>query len=165
VIAAVPINPQAPSLADLDGSVTLQRSSPAPDPSWSVPLEVELYLVGQSTPAYSFTPTTDDDGAFTISGIAPNTYEIAVKNSHTLQVVDTVTLASGSNSHDFGTLLEGDANDDNYVTGVDFSILSSAFGTGQGDAGFDDRADFNEDGFVTGVDFSLLSSNFGQSGE
>jgi len=153
------------NLANLTGTVTLQRQNPAPDPSWSVPLTVELYEVGQATPAYSFTPTTNDNGEFTISGITPGTYEIAVKNSHTLQVVDTVIIVSGGNNHAFGTLLEGDANDDNFVTGVDFSILSNAFGTCEGETDFDDRADFNEDTCVTGVDFSLLSYNFQQSGE
>ena len=66
---------------------------------------------------------------------------------------------------DFGLLREGDANDDNFVTLIDFSLLSGAFATCQGDARYDARTDFNADGCVTILDFSLLSSNFGQAGD
>jgi hypothetical protein len=153
------------SPADLTGTVTLQRQQPAPHASWSVPLRVELYVVGQSTPLYSFTPTTDNSGQFTLTDIAPDTYRIAVKHSHTLQVVDTVTLAAGNNSHAFGTLLEGDANDDNYVALPDFSILSAAYNTVQGSAGYNAAADFNNNGTIDLLDFSLLSANYNQAGE
>ena len=145
--------------------VTLQRLVPAPDSSWSGPVTVMLYEFGAATPVYSFTPTTDDNGAFTIAGIAPGTYEIAVKNDHTLQVVDVVTLTAGSNSHDFGLLPEGDANGDNLVDLSDFSLLSTAFNTTSGGAGYNSAADFNNDGDVDISDFSLLSTNFNQQGE
>jgi hypothetical protein len=66
---------------------------------------------------------------------------------------------------DFGILREGDANDDNFVTLLDFSILASTFGICEGTLGYDDRADFNEDGCITLTDFSLLATNFGEGGE
>ena len=66
---------------------------------------------------------------------------------------------------DFGTLRAGDANNDNKVTIVDFSILATTFGKSAGDVGYDDRADSNGDGKVTIVDFSLLASNFGTNGD
>jgi large repetitive protein len=75
-----------------------------------------------------------------------------------------VTLVAGDNPVDFGTLREGDANDDNCVTLPDFSVLVTTFAKCTGDAGFDARADFNGDGCVTLVDFSLLVTNFGQCG-
>jgi hypothetical protein len=96
--------------------------------------------------------------------MAAGTYEIRVKHSHTLQVMQTVTLA-GSNTQDFGTLLEGDANNDNQVILVDFSILAGSFGKCEGTTGFDGRADFNEDDCITLTDFSLLATNFGQGGQ
>jgi hypothetical protein len=43
----------------------------------------------------------------------------------------------------------GDANDDNCVLLVDFSILRGTFGKCQGDAAYDPRADFNGDACVT----------------
>jgi hypothetical protein len=77
----------------------------------------------------------------------------------------TVTLAAGSNSHDMGTLLEGDANNDNYVMLLDFSILADAFGKCEGTTGYDARADFNGDNCIILLDFSLLASNFAQGGD
>jgi hypothetical protein len=76
-----------------------------------------------------------------------------------------VTLAGGANPVDFGTLRAGDANDDNCVLLVDFSILVSTFGMCTADAGFDGRADFDGSGCVALVDFSLLATNFSQCGD
>lgn len=146
--------------ADLTGSFTMEGRS-----DYGVDLTVDVYEVGQTTPAYSFTPTATSGGEFTVTGIAPGTYEIAVKHSNTLQVVETLTLAAGGNTADFGELLAGDANDDNLVSALDFSILAGAYNSQVGDANYDARADFNGDGFVTGLDFSLLAGNFNVAGE
>ena len=119
---------------------------------------------GEISPRYTFTPTTDASGHFSLSSILPGDYDLQVKNSHTLQNKVTATLNLGTTTIDFGALREGDANNDNFVSLVDFSILSSTFGKCQGTIGYDDRADFNEDQCVSLLDFSLLATNFGQSG-
>jgi hypothetical protein len=144
--------------------VDLQGRPAKPDLSWSVPLTVELYEVGQVAPATAsvLLPTA---AANSVSPVLRRVYEIAVKNSHTLQVVSTITLAAGSNSHDFGTLREGDANDDNRITLLDFSLLVTAFNTAAGSPGYNAAVDFNNNGFVNLADFSLLATNFNQSGE
>jgi len=151
--------------AALDGNVTLQGRPPAPHPHWITDLSVSLTIPGEGSPRYTFTPTTTDEGSFSLSNIEPATYEIRVKNSHTLQNLRTVALAADTNDVDFGVLREGDANDDNFVTLLDFSILSAAFATCEGDIRYDERADFNVDGCITILDFSLLSTNFGQAGD
>jgi hypothetical protein len=162
--------------AVLVGSVTLQGRPAPPNLRWIVPLNVSLtsppLLARQrteggreSTPAYEFTPTTDENGTFTIVGVEPGTYEVRVKKSTTLQNMQTVTLVGGTNTFDLGILREGDANDDNFVTILDFSILAAAFAKCEGSSSHDERADFNGDGCVTILDFSLLASNFGQSGQ
>jgi len=151
--------------AILSGSVTLQGRPPAPDPRWITDLRVNLTVANNPSPSYVFTPTTDNTGHFTISGIVPGPYDIQVKNSHTLQNMVTVTLTSGVNLIDFGTLREGDTNDDNFVSLLDFSILVTTFGKCQGTTGYDDRADFDEDQCVTLLDFSHLATNFGQGGQ
>jgi hypothetical protein len=153
------------SNATLVCSVTLQGRPAPPHSHWSVPLDVSLTIADDTTPAYTFTPTTDENGRFTIEGIAAGNYELRLKHSHTLQNKLDVTLTSGLNSLDCGTLLEGDANNDNYVTILDFSIFVSAFGTCEGDSNYNPQADFNGDGCVTIIDFSLLASNFGQGGQ
>jgi cysteine-rich repeat protein len=155
------ITPTASAL--LQGAVSLQGRPAPPDPRWSVPLQVSLSPQGGG-PAVTCTPTTDQSGSFMCSGFPPGTYTGCVKHSHTLQNCQSVTLASGPNMANFGTLREGDANNDNCVLLVDFSTLVSTFGKCTGDAGFDARADFDLSGCAVLVDFSLLASNFSQCG-
>jgi hypothetical protein len=151
--------------AVLSGSVLLQGRPAPPDPSWSVPLSVTLYELGQPTPAYEFLTTTDENGAFVLSGVVPGDYTALVKSPHTLQNRVDVALGVGPNEVSLGELREGDANDDNCVLISDFSVLVTTYAKGEGDPGFDGRADFNEDDWVSLVDFSLLATNFGDCGD
>jgi hypothetical protein len=84
-----------------------------------------------------------------------------VKNSHTVSNRKTgVVLVAGRNDLDLGTLREGDANNDDRVSIIDFSILAAGFSPL-----YDARADFNQDGSVTIIDFSRLAQNFGVQGD
>jgi len=149
----------------INATVNLQGRGAAPDASWSVPLTLALHPPGGGEHTYVFTPTTDSSGTFSVSGITPGSYEATVKNIHTLGNRKAVTLISGANAISFGTLLEGDANDDNCINITDFSLLRTAFATCEGDGKFDPRTDFNEDGCVNISDFSLLRTNFGLCGD
>lgn len=151
--------------AVLNGCVDLQGRPSPPHPRLRVPLRVSLTVAGDSEPIYQFELTTFETGCFTIDDITPDTYEIRVKKSTTLQNMQLEALQAGHNSLHLAELREGDANDDNFVTILDFSILAAAFGTCEGDLYFDPRADFNGDGCITILDFSLLATNFGQGGE
>jgi hypothetical protein len=147
------------------GHITFQRPNPAPHVSWSVPVTFSLYAAGQPAPSLLATPTTDQSGVFTLTmGTSPGSYNACVKNRHTLQAHVPVTLTWGTNVLNLGTLKEGDANNDNVVSILDFSVLASTFGKCAGTGGYDDRPDFNEDDCVTILDFSSLASNFGQMG-
>lgn len=146
--------------AELIGSFTMQGRS-----DYDVELSVKLYEPGQTTPSYEFNPTATSEGEFTISGIEPGTYEIAIKYDNTLQNVRTVTLTTGDNTASFGQLRAGDANGDNLVSSVDFSIIVTTFNLTSGTNGYDARADFNGDGVVNSLDFSLLVTNFNTPGE
>ncbi|MBM4429592.1 MAG: hypothetical protein FJ026_04485, partial [Chloroflexi bacterium] len=138
----------------IQGSVTLQGRPSPPDARWVVPLTV---VVGGT----SYNVTTNNMGVFTLSGLTPGTYDISVKHSHTLRNLKSgVTLVNGLNVLDFGTLLEGDANNDNCVNITDFSILRLGF-----NPAYDERADFNGDGYVNITDFSLLKMNFAVCGD
>jgi hypothetical protein len=108
----------------------------------------------------------DAQGQFTLQDLPAGPVDLWIKGSHTLaNIKRNVTLQAGSNTINFGTLLEGDANDDNCVNAPDFSILRTAFGKSQGQPGYDPRADFNQDGAVNAPDFSLLRTNFGRCGD
>ncbi len=153
-----------PTSAIVAGSVGLEGRPSAPDPKWQVPLRVSLTHAGQLTPFAQYTPTTDQSGGFRIEGVDPGAYEIRVKNAKTLQIEKDVTLTSGVNTIAFGTLRAGDANDDNVVNLIDFSILRTTFGLAAGQAGYDARADFNDNNQVNLLDFSLMRPNFSQLG-
>ncbi|MEM7798449.1 MAG: hypothetical protein AAF633_04590, partial [Chloroflexota bacterium] len=129
-------------------------------------LSVRFFASGASTPAYAFTPTTSDaQGTFLVSDIEPGDYSVEVKLSNSLQKALNMTIVSGSNSQDFGTLLAGDSNNNNTVEISDFSILASSFNKSSGDVGYVDGADFTGDNIVNLGDFSLLANNFNTSGE
>ena len=150
----------------ITGQVTLQGRPAAPNAQWQVPITVELYLTGNPIPVRTFTTTTNTSGQFTISGVPVGTYNIGVKNSHTLRRVKlNQSLVVGGNNIDFGTLPEGDVNNDNFVTLSDLSLLINTFNKTLGDLGYDPRADLNNDAFVTLSDLSLLINNYNQAGE
>jgi hypothetical protein len=150
----------------IEGRLTMQRPSPAPNASWSVPLNLKLYLPGQSNPQFSTVVTTDDFGVFYQAlTVQPGTYDVCVKNNHSLCKSLRASLSKGTNQLDFGILKEGDANNNNIINILDFSVLSATFSKCIGVSGYDDRADFNEDDCVDILDFSLLASNFQQMGE
>jgi len=153
-------------LAQIVGTVTLQGRPTSPHPAWITILQLSLYEPGSTTPRYAYQATTDQSGRFDASNIPPGNYDVRIKGSHTLaNIKRNITLQPGLNTIDFGTLLEGDANDDNAVTILDYSILRTAYGTVRGQPGYDERADFNQDGAITILDYSLLRMNYGCAGE
>jgi hypothetical protein len=149
------------------GSVTLQARPAAPHASWQVPLTVNLYAPGNNTtPVLSYTTTTENSGKFSISGVPAGTYNIAVKNSHTLQrVKSNQAIVAGDNAVAFGTLSEGDVNNDNFITLIDLTTLLSAYLKSNGDAGYVANADLNNDGYISLLDLTTLLSNYLSQGE
>lgn len=141
-----------PGSAALLGQIQAQGRPAPPHAQWVMSLRLSLG-------GTSYNVETDGFGRFALSGLMPGTYEIRVKNCHTLaNVLSSVSLVPGENALSLGLLREGDANDDDAVDIADFSVLRSVFGT------IDPRADFNQDGIVDIVDFSLLRTNFGRLG-
>lgn len=152
-------------LVQIVGQVTLEGRPSPPHERWSVPLDLNLYPPSGGASLYTCAPMTGRGGAFTCFDIAPLSYAACVKHSHTLRSCTNVDLTLGMNAVDFGTLREGDADGNNCVALVDFSILSTAFATCEGAATFDPRADFDLDGCILLVDFSRLANNFAQCGD
>ena len=155
-----------PSRGWISGYVQLERGSTTPpDPSWSIPVEIALCL-GNSTQAI-FPADTDESGYFSVE-VWAGTYTVTVKNRHTLTrrlVNISVPVDDEIQDLDFGTLPEGDADNDNTVTSVDFFLLRDSYNHAEGDLEYDDRADFNEDGIVTSVDFFLMRNHYNEAGE
>ncbi len=119
-----------------------------------MPLTVDVSGVGQ------FHVSPDPYGRFMITLPAPRTVDIRVKGSNTLGNAKAgILISSGTLNVDFGLLRTGDANGDNAVDVVDFSILRSQFGSAN------PQSDFSGDGAVDVIDFSLFRTNFGRSGD
>jgi len=128
---------------------------------------VKLYPIGEATsPAYDLTGTADAGGLMTLSGIAPGSYQVAVKSQGYLQVVETITLVAGNNSLNVGQLQGGDVNNDNEVNLQDFALLAGVFNTPNiNPVSPDNFSDINGSGFTDLPDFAILAGNFNSDGE
>lgn len=151
----------------LNGKVVLQGRRLEYGANWKVPLTVELYATSPTAIVDTYDVITSADGKFSVAGIQPGTYHIAVKNSHTLKkVMASQTLTINNYGFiNFDTLYEGDCNGDNYIDGIDASLLLNSYNRAIGNPGYDDRADFTEDGIVSAEDISLIVNNFYKTGD
>ncbi len=146
------------------GSVRLQGHGVPPSARWSgYTLTVQL-LDAAGSVVRSFDVTTDETGRFALLSPPSGTFDMLVKGRHSLSNLRRGVTLPAVGTVEMGTLLEGDASGDDRVSGVDFSILATAYATQRGDAGWDARADFNDDGRITAADFSLLASNYALEG-
>jgi len=147
----------AATIADM--FVELQGSS-RPDPEgWAIPVTV---IIDDTEYHCDTTKADDEDKAICqIDGLTPGTYTITIAGNTTLQNVRyNVEITSGENTIDMGTLLEGDANQDDIINISDFGILAVAFMSTPSDPNWDERADFDRNGIVNISDFGLLAVNF-----
>jgi hypothetical protein len=161
----IPTNTAVPGSVILRGHILLPGRPAPPNARWVVPVEGTLRLVSGG-PNYDFATTTDDSGYFTVNtNLQPGTYLWRTKNPQTMANGGSATLAAGLNNVEMGLLVEGDANNDNCITGFDFTIVKNSYGRSPNDEGYDSRADFNGDNVVTLSDFNMMKSVFGACGE
>lgn len=146
----------------LKGKVVLQGH---PQENMAASLTVQVFEPNKTSPAFTYDIWSDTNGEFLIENISEGNYVVTVKNSHTLSVAAAATITQGYVTViEFDPLLEGDANNDNHITELDFSLLSKAFGTFQGGNGYNSNADFNVDTVISILDFSLLAGNYNKKG-
>ena len=147
------------------GHVDWQGRPPQPHARQQLPITLTLKL-GSNEVNYP-SQNTDASGFFTVSvaGLVSGTYNWRVKDPKYLANAGTVLLTGAATTNtEMGLMLAADANNDNVITTVDFTILKTSFGQGIGDPNYDARADFNGDNVVSSVDFTLLKANFGLGG-
>ena len=140
----------------LKGMVDLEGREAKPHQQWVTDLRVQV--TGKPQP---YEVQTDENGLFALPELfEPGTYEVYVKNAHTLQNVASVTLIAGDNpAADFSTLWEGDVNDDYLLKTTDYSKLKVALNTCEGADKFNPNADLNADTCVDAKDRALLFKN------
>lgn len=150
----------------LIGQVAFQGRSTPPAADWSCPLAVTLFASGDTLPTYAFAPTCDFSGTFTVTGILTDTYDVKVRDLHSLwSVRRDISVTMGIHTVSMGTLVEGDSDLNSTINILDFSLLAGAFGTSPPDPLFDPRVDLNNSYNIDILDFSLLATNYGRSGE
>ncbi|MDH5781611.1 MAG: hypothetical protein OEZ07_03460 [Dehalococcoidia bacterium] len=142
-----------------------------PDEGWVVPITIKFLSPGadvlSDSPVDEFiVTTTKSNGTATCqcTGVMPDTYDITAVSEHILMNVKRdVIISSPSTVVDMGTLLEGNANDDNIINISDFGILAVSFMKSEGEDGYDVRADFDRNGIINISDFGMLAVNFMKS--
>ena len=148
--------------------VTYQGHGNAGNPRWQNPVTLWVYSTGTNQILAQTTQTTDIWGknvCVVARGVNSSTVvNIRVKNFHTLSNMHTglALLNSTPKTYNMGMLLEGDADDNDEVGIVDYSILRTNYGLAvpPGDV----RADFNVDKMIEILDFSLLRTNYAMVG-
>jgi len=148
-------------------AVTLQRpNSPPPSLPWAVPVQLAIYLPGDSIIWDEWYLVLDQSGKWSgMLTLVPGLYDVRIKNLHTLRNVRRNVNIVGPTALNMGELHEGDADNDNRVRITDFALLRNAYFTNKGDAKFDPRADFDEDRRIRITDFALLRANYFQNGD
>ena len=150
-------------------SVVLQGDR-RPDVGWAVPLTVKFFTPGvdvlNGTPTYEFKLTTTkspiENATFCeATGVSPGIYDITVLSESTLMNAKrNVVISAPQTSVNLGTLLEGDANQDNIVDFSDYVILSKCWLASKDLVKYDARTDFDRNGFINLADLCLLAANW-----
>lgn len=150
-------------------SVVLQGDG-RPDAGWAVPLTVKFFTPGadllNDAPIYEYELTTTKSVAGNtavckVTGIDPGNYDISVVGESTLvNARRNIVISAANTSLDLGTLLEGDANQDNMVNFNDYTILSKSWLVSESQPDYDIRTDFDRNGLTNTADLSLLASNW-----
>ena len=150
----------------LIGQVTFQGRPAPPDSTWVCPLSVTLSYPGDPYPSLVFGSTADAFGVFTVPLVLTDTFDVRVRDLHSLlNVRRDVPIYWSVPAIDLGELSEGDGNADNTVDVSDLVILANAYDAVPGDPSWDPRADFNNDGLIGVSDLVLLAANYDMSGD
>jgi len=154
--------------ATLEGNVTFPGRGAAPNNKWIENFTVKGFEAGNlSHMLWTGNATTDNTGVFIIAGLTPDTYDIRIKGLTSVSELEgNVTLTAGNTTVvDFGTMREGDCNDDNWITGADRNLLYTGWGSTVGDGNWNPDCDLNADDWLTGADRNLMYTYWGQSGD
>jgi hypothetical protein len=149
--------------AGIDGSVTLQSRPAKPNAQWAVPAEVRFFQGASEVRNASV--TTDQTGNLSVGGLANGTYDIGVKSPLTTSRLKSDVMVSGVTPVDFGTLLSGDVNDDDYIGLDDYTKTVTAYDSIPCSCKWNIACDFNVDSYVGLDDYTLVVTNYDTVGE
>jgi predicted outer membrane repeat protein len=140
----------------LEYQVELQGRPAKPHDNWKTDLAIWL---GDGQTAVKYDSTTDNNGQGILANTLPADEEyFCVKNIHTLANKVMQPFPMIDDKVDFGTLLEGDVNNDNKVSIMDSGLFSQLFKAFMLSSQYDARADFNADNAIDINDAFYLTS-------
>ena len=88
-----------------------------------------------------------------------------MKGPHWLRRTLNVNATSADVTGLVFSMVNGDADGDNEVGIGDYALVSSSYGSGPGDPGWQPNADLNGDESVDIADYAILSSHYGEAGD
>jgi len=138
-----------------------------PDDKWIEPFEVWLFNPGTTDVVWTGNRTTNNTGWFNISDVVVGTYDIGIKNWTCLSEVATnVTVSEGVGAVvDFGTIREGDADNNDYVMITDLGCLLLAWNAGPGNPAYRWYYDMDRNGYIMITDLGIMLLNWNQHGD
>ena len=162
----VPVTLHIALTGTLEGNVTFVGRG-SNNTQWIETFVVRFFQNGNETAWSPINATTNTTGLFNVTSLTPGTCDIGIKGGTGLSEVETnVTLTPGNTTMvDFGTIRVGDANNDDYITISDRTLLYGHWATEKGDPGWDANCDFNNDGYITISDRTLLYGNWNEKGD
>jgi len=126
---------------------------------------VKLFEAGNlSNVLWTGNATTNSTGVFNISSLAPDTYDIGIKNATCVSELESGVLTAGNTTVVNFTIREGDVHSDDYVDMVDYGDFSYAYETLPGDAKWNANADLDRSGYIDMSDYSMFSYYFNEMG-
>lgn len=125
---------------------------------------VNFYSAGTSNLVGSVTDNTDSSGSASSVNtpgevVNGQSYDIVLKVSYCLSKKLSNIVWPPSSALNFGTLLAGDLNDDNYINNFDWSNMNTNWRTANA------IADINQDGLVNTIDWGIMNKNWWVSGQ
>jgi hypothetical protein len=145
----------------ISGTITLQSCQNPKD----IPLRFR-FRPTDGTSSFDLTAVLAADGSYTIPGVLPQKYDLAIKGGSWLQkVLSGIDASGGSVTGVNATLLPGDINNDNKVNISDLGLLADAFNSDPTGPKWNVNADLNRDGKVNIADLGLLADSFGKNGD
>jgi hypothetical protein len=134
-----------------------------------IPVAVEI--TGTDNQTRVLNTVLDNASSFSIPGLLPDMYSVAIKPSHWLRyVVSAVPMPAEDTSFDIKaatgfTFINGDCDGDNEVTSTDLSVIIDAMDSMPGNANWDATADLDGDGEITSTDLSVVIDNMDKLGD
>jgi hypothetical protein len=154
--------------AGIDGNVTLQSRPAPPNAQWAIPVKVRFFQGASEVRNASI--TLDQNGDFSVGGLANGTYDIGVKSPLTASRLKSGVVVAGVTPVDLGTLLSGDVNDGvsedpDYISLGDYTKTVTAYDSVPASGNWNVACDFNCDSYVGLDDYTLVVTNYDTVGE